>query len=78
MIAPHLRNLYDHLLENHYIDCITGFDAEALGVFSRDVMTRIRDRDPSWEKMVPPSVATAIKQRHLFGYTGAEPGPTAA
>ncbi len=68
-ITPHLRNLYDHLSENHHIDCIAGFDREVLGVFSRDVMTRIRDCDSSWEKMVPPSVATAIKERRLFGYT---------
>ena len=67
-ITPHLRNLYDHLMETHYIDCIVGFDPNALGVFSRDVMTRIRERDPSWEKMVPPSVAAAIKRRRLFGY----------
>ncbi|MBI5693470.1 MAG: TonB-dependent receptor [Verrucomicrobia bacterium] len=70
-ITPHLRNLYDHLLENHYIDCIVGFDRDALGVYSRDVISRIRDRDSSWEKMVPPSVAAAIKRRKLFGY--AEP-----
>jgi hypothetical protein len=70
-ITPHLRNLYDHLMENHYIDCIVGFDRDALGVFSRDVMTRIRERDPSWEKMVPPTVAAAIKRRRLFGYVEA-------
>ena len=76
-ITPHLRNLYDHLLENHYIDCITGFDAEVLGVYSRDVMTRIRDRDPSWEKMVPASVASTIKRRRLFGYSEPEVIPLA-
>ncbi len=67
-ITPHLRNLYDHLMENHHIDCITGFDRDVLGVFSRDVLGRIRDRDPAWEAMVPPTVATAIKRRKLFGY----------
>ena len=70
-VANHLRNLYDHLLENHYIDCIVGFDREVLGIFSQDVLGRIRDRDPSWEQLVPASVATAIKKRRLFGY--AEP-----
>jgi hypothetical protein len=77
-ITPHLRNLYDHLMENHYIDCITGFDPAVLGVFSRDVMSRIRDRDPAWEKMVPPSVATAIKQRRLFGYLAPAAVPLAS
>jgi hypothetical protein len=77
-ITPHLRNLYDHLMENHYIECITGFDPAVLGVFSRDVMSRIRDRDPAWEKMVPPSVATAIKQRRLFGYLAPAAVPLAS
>jgi hypothetical protein len=67
-IADHLRNLYDHLMENHYIDCIVGFDRDVLGIFSRDVLGRIRENDPSWESMVPATVAAAIKRRRLFGY----------
>jgi hypothetical protein len=27
-IVDHLSNLYAHLLENHYIDCIVGFDTK--------------------------------------------------
>jgi hypothetical protein len=67
-VVDHLRNLYDHLLENHYIDCIVGFNPEILGIFSRDVMRRIKERDATWETMVPKPVADAIKQRGLFGY----------
>jgi len=67
-IEAHLRNLYDHLLENHYIEGITEFNPAVLGIISRDVLGRIRDGDPGWEQMVPPSVATAIKSRNLFGY----------
>lgn len=67
-IEAHLRNLYDHLLENHYIEGITEFNPAVLGIISRDVLGRIRDGDPGWEQMVPPSVATAIKARNLFGY----------
>jgi hypothetical protein len=78
-VADHLRNLYDHLLENHYIDTIVGFDREVLGIFSRDVLRRIRDNDPSWEQLVPPTVAAAIKRRRLFGYVeSATPAPAAA
>jgi hypothetical protein len=76
-IPDHLRNLYDYLQENHYIDSIVGFDREILGIFSRDVLARIRERDASWEQMVPPSVAVAIKKRHLFGYTEAAVAPSA-
>lgn len=74
-VVDHLRNLYNHLLENHYIDTIVGFDRNILHIFSRDVLRRIKESDPTWEEMVPPSVVTAIKKRGLFGYAAAEPAP---
>ncbi len=67
-VIDHLRNLYDHLLGNHYIDSIIGFDQDILNIFSRDVLRRIKEGDPTWEKMVPAPVAAAIKKRGLFGY----------
>jgi hypothetical protein len=73
-VVDHLRNLYDHLLENHYIDCIVGFEKDILGIYSRDVLRRIKENDPAWEKMVPDAVATAIKKRGLFGYSS-DPAP---
>jgi len=67
-IVEHLRNLYSHLLEAHYIDCIVGFDPTILHIFSRDVLRRIKEGDPAWERMVPDIVVAAIKKRGLFGY----------
>ncbi|MEO6569098.1 MAG: TonB-dependent receptor [Opitutaceae bacterium] len=67
-VTDNLRNLYAHLCENHYIDSIVGFDSAILGIFSRDVLRRIKEGDPTWEKMVPAPVAAAIKKRGLFGY----------
>jgi hypothetical protein len=70
-VADHLRNLYDHLAQNRYIESIVGFDPGVLAIFSRDVLRRIGERDPSWEAMVPAPVAAAIKRRGLFGYAAA-------
>ncbi len=67
-VSDNLRNLYAHLLENHYIDSIVGFDSDILSIFSRDVLRRIKEGDVSWEKMVPVPVVAAIKRRGLFGY----------
>lgn len=67
-VAPKLHNLYAHLMENHYIECISGYNAEFLDIFSRDVLQRIRAGDASWETMVPDPVAAAIKTNGLFGY----------
>jgi hypothetical protein len=66
-IVDQLANLYTHLLENHYIECIVGFDTNILGIFSRDVLKKIKDNDRRWEKMVPIPVADTIKRRGLFG-----------
>jgi hypothetical protein len=74
-VPDNLRNLYEHLLENHYIDCVTGFNEGILSIFSRDVLQRIKSGDSSWESMVPIEIATAIKKRKLFGYG---PSPTLA
>ena len=67
-VVDHLRNLYNHLLENHYIEMLVGYDESILHIFSRDVLRRLKENDASWEKMVPDSVAAAIKHHHLFGY----------
>jgi hypothetical protein len=68
-IVDHLSNLYAHLLENHCIDCIVDFDTRTLNIFSRDVLRRIKEKDATWEGMVPKPVADAIKRRGLFGFS---------
>lgn len=78
-VANHLRNLYAHLLENHYIECITGYNEDYLGIFSRDVLQRIKNNDPTWEQLVPAKVAEVIKSRGLLGYgKTTRPAPIAA
>jgi hypothetical protein len=67
-VADHLRNLYAHLLENHYIDCLAGYNEDYLSIFSRDVLQRIKNADPTWERLVPAKVAEVIKRRGLLGY----------
>jgi len=67
-IADRLTSLYAHLLENHCIDSIVGFDRNILGIFSRDALKKIREHDLLWEDMVPEPIAIAIKRRGLFGH----------
>jgi hypothetical protein len=72
--AEHLSNLYAHLLENHYVDCIVGFDPSILDILSRDVLKKIKGGDPQWERMVPSPVVKAIKRKGLFGYSNQDNG----
>src|SRR5437016_649156 len=65
-VAPHLRHLYAYLLENRLIESMLGFNENCLPIFSRDVLSKIRCGDSSWENMVPPQVAALIKERKLF------------
>jgi len=67
-VAPHLRNLYRHLLDNDLFEALANYDPGCLPIQSRDVLERIRCCDPAWEAMVPPEVAALIKSRDLFGH----------
>jgi hypothetical protein len=67
-VTPCLQNLYQHLLENRYLECISGYDESINNVFSRDELQKIKEHDPDWEQMVPAEVAEIIRARGLFGY----------
>jgi hypothetical protein len=66
--APHLRHLYEFLLENRLLEGIRDVDDACLSIYSRDVLARLRGGDDRWTDLVPPAVATLIKQRGLLGY----------
>ena len=79
-VAPHLRNLYAHLVENGYIESIDFYNKDYLHIFSRDVLDKIARQDPSWQEMVPGPVAALIRERSLFDYAAktGEDAPEAA
>jgi hypothetical protein len=66
------RHLYRHLVDRGRIRQLDNFDEQVLHIFSRDVLSRIKNGDSSWETMVPSHIAEVIRQRGLFGYTGPE------
>jgi hypothetical protein len=67
-VEPHLRHLYEYLMENHYIQGLREYNPAYLPMFSRDALQRLRAGDPSWETMVPAQVTDLIKERRLLGY----------
>lgn len=72
-IAPELGKLYGHLVDRGCIQQLGDYDPACLKIFSRDVLERIAEGDPSWEEMVPAEIADTIKRRGFFGYKkGAE------
>ncbi|MCC9599256.1 TonB-dependent receptor [Stieleria sp. JC731] len=67
-IKPEIQHLYDYLRGRGDIVALDNFDPNSLGVFSRDVLKRIKDGDDSWQSMVPPAVAEVIKSKYYFDY----------
>jgi hypothetical protein len=67
-IAPNMRNLYTHLLENGHIRGLTTIDTANLSIFSHNVLEKIRRGDREWEAMVPEKVANIIRSKCLFNW----------
>jgi hypothetical protein len=67
-VAPHLKHLYAHLVDNGYVEDIRHYTPEYLKIYSGDVLKQIQNGDPSWEKMVPAPIASMIKAKRLFCY----------
>ena len=69
-VAPHLKHLYAHLLENGFIESIDEYNPRLLPIRARDVLARIQAGDHAWETLVPPAIVELIKRLRLFGYAG--------
>lgn len=67
-LTPDLNHLYQHLVENGYLQSIREFDPGELHVTPGAVLAGIQSGDPGWEKLVPPRASAVIKQKGLFGY----------
>ena len=67
-VAPHLRHLYAHLVENRFVENIRNYNPEYLKIYSGDVLAKIKAGDASWEKLVPPPIVQVIKAKRLFGW----------
>jgi len=67
-VAPHLRHLYAHLVENKFIENITNYNAETLKIYSGEVLAKIHSGDESLSRLIPPPIFEVIKAKHLFGW----------
>ena len=67
-VPENLVHLFKHLTESGYIEAIEHYHKEYFNIFSRAILAKIRDHDHTWENMVPPEVATCIKDNHFFGF----------
>ncbi|MEI9962090.1 MAG: hypothetical protein WDM76_13455 [Limisphaerales bacterium] len=52
-VAPHLRHLYQHLVENKFVENIPNYNADALKIYSGEVLAKIHSGDESLSKLIP-------------------------
>jgi hypothetical protein len=72
-VAPNLRHLYAHLLENKFIEHLE-CDPELLDIYSGDVLAKIHAGDESLARLIPPPVFEVIKSKKLFGWASNRAG----
>lgn len=67
-VPSHLRHLYQHLLENHFIEGITCSDETLFDIDSRDVLRDISAGKDEWQTKLPEAVADMIMAQRFLGY----------
>jgi hypothetical protein len=67
-VAPHLRHLYAHLLENKFIENIARYNRDVLAIYSGEVLAKIHAGDESLARLIPPPIFEVIKAKKLFGW----------
>jgi hypothetical protein len=72
-VAPNLRHLYAHLIDNQCIQDITKFDLDALKVYSGDVLAKIQRGDESLAQVIPAPIFEVIRAKQLFGWRRSAP-----
>ena len=67
-VPPNLRHLYAHLVENKFIQNITGYNPEALKIYSSELLAKIHAGDENLDRFIPPPIFEAIRAKKLFGW----------
>jgi hypothetical protein len=67
-LGPKLQHLYEHLVDNGFIEPIRQYSLHQLQTNPGDVLKKIQTGDSSWTQFVPPSAAALIRSHALFGY----------
>ena len=66
-VHPRAKSIYKYLLNNKRIEDLD-YEKEILGIYSRDVLKKIKACETgTWEHMVPKGVSNIIIEKSLFG-----------
>ncbi len=67
-LEDHKQYLLDYIKATGQIKDIQGYDERLLHIYSRKVLTMIRNSEEGWEELVPDEIAKTINDKCLFGH----------
>ncbi len=68
-VHPRMKDLYKFFKQNGRLIDLKNFDPEVLSIFSRTVLSKIKNNEEGWEEMLPKGVSDTIKEKRLFGFS---------
>jgi len=67
-VHPRLKEMYKYFKFNGKFIDIVDYDPAYLEIFSRKILTMIKEGESGWEDLLPEGVPEIIKEDKLFGY----------
>lgn len=68
-VHPRMKELYKFFKYNGKVVDIKDYDKSVMDYFTRELLRKIREDQPGWERMLPEGIADMIKAQNLFGFT---------
>ncbi|MFT6631153.1 MAG: hypothetical protein ACJAS4_001100 [Bacteriovoracaceae bacterium] len=62
------QQLLEYIKNSGQVKNLEGYDDKLLHIYSRKVLTMIRNSEPGWEDLVPDEIAKTINEKCLFGH----------
>ncbi len=69
-VHPRIKELYKFSKFNGRVVDVKNYDKDSLKIYSEKVLEQIKSNKKGWEKLLPKSVASKIKNQKLFGFKG--------
>ncbi len=67
-VEDHQKPLLKYIRDSKQVKDLDGYDDKLLHIYSRKVLTMIRESQSGWEKFVPKEIADTINEKCLFGH----------
>ena len=69
-VHPRIKELYKFSKFNGRVVDVKNYNKDSLKIYSEKVLEKIKSNKKGWEKLLPKSVASKIKNQKLFGFKG--------